>query len=105
MSRIEAIQHLLAQNPNDPDLYLMLANDLKGERRYGEAADALRSYLALMPPTADVGAAYRDLGICLDGTGEKDAARESYVKGIEAARSYRHQGLQTEIEDLLKGLA
>jgi len=104
MSRIDAIKDLLAQDPKDPDLHLMLAAELRKEDRYAEAAEALRAYLALMPPAADVGAAYRDLGICLERLGQTDAAKESYRKGVEAAIAHHHMGLQSEIEGLLKNV-
>ena len=105
MSRIDTIKELLAQDPKDPDLHLMLAAELRQENRHAEAVEALRNYLGLMPPTDDIGAAYRDLGICLERIGEKDAARESYTKGVQAAIRHHHMGLQTEIESLLKNLA
>ena len=57
-----------------------------------------------MPPTADLGSAYRDLGICLEKLGQADAARDTYRKGIEAAIKHHHMGLQNEIEGLLKNL-
>jgi Flp pilus assembly protein TadD len=105
MSRIDAIKAMLAQDPKDPDLHLMLASDLRQAERFAEAADALRAYLALMQPTADVGAAYRDLGICLHRLGQTDAARDSYRKGVAAAVAHHHMGLQGEIEGLLEDLA
>ena len=105
MSRIEAIKAMLAQDPQDPDLHLMLAADLRHAERFAEAADALRAYLALLAPTADVGAAYRDLGICLERLDQMDAAKEAYRKGIEAAAAHRHAGLQAQIEGLLADLA
>lgn len=104
MSRIEALKAMLAQDPKDPDLHLMLASDLRHAERFAEAADALRAHLALLPPTADVGAARRDLGICLERLGQTDAAKAMYRKGVEAAIAHRHAGLQTEIEGLLEGL-
>ena len=104
MSRIDAIKGLLAQDPKDPDLHLMLAAELRKETRYAEAVEALRAYLALMPPKADIGAAYRDLGICLERLGHTEAARETYRKGVEAALAHNHMGLQTEIQGLVKNL-
>jgi Flp pilus assembly protein TadD len=104
MSRIDAIRGLLAQDPKDPDLYLMLAAELRSEGLHAEAAGALRSYLGLMPPAADVGAAYRDLGICLEKIGQSDDARATYQKGVEAAKTHHHMGLQSEIETLLQDL-
>jgi Flp pilus assembly protein TadD len=105
MSRIEAIKALLDQDPEDPDLHLMLGAELRNDGRFAEAAEALRAYLGLVPPTADVGAAYRDLGICLDRLGQADQAAEAYREGIAAAIRHHHLGLQNEIEDLLKNLA
>ncbi len=104
MSRIDALRDLLAQDPRDPDLHLMLASDLRQAERFAEAAEALRGYLALVPPGADVGAAYRDLGMCLERLGQAEAAKESYRKGVEAAQRHRHAGLQGEIEGLLQDL-
>jgi Flp pilus assembly protein TadD len=104
MSRIDAIKELLAQDPKDPDLHLMLGAELRKENRHAEAVEALRSHLALVSPTDDVGAAYRDLGICLERIGQVEAARESYQKGVEAAIRHHHLGLQNEIEGLLKNL-
>ncbi len=105
MSRIDAIKAMLAQDPKDPDLHLMLASDLREAGQFSEAADALRAYLALMPTGADIGAAYRDLGICLERLGQRDAAKDSYGKGVAAAVTHHHMGLQGEIEGLLKNLA
>jgi len=105
MSRIDALKGLLAQDPKDPDLHLMLAAELRQESQHAEAAEALRAYLALMPPTADIGAAYRDLGICLERMGQRDAAGDTYRRGVEAAKAHHHMGLQNEIEGLLKTLA
>ncbi len=105
MSRIDALKAMLVQDPKDPDLHLMLAADLRETGQFAEAADALRAYLALMPPTADIGAAYRDLGICCERLGQADAAREQYRQGVEAAKAHHHMGLQGEIEGLLKNLA
>ncbi len=104
MSRIDALKEMLADDPKDPDLHLMLAAELRQAGRYAEGAEALRSYLALMPPTADLGSAYRDLGICLERLGQTDAARETWDKGLEAAAAHRHAGLQSEIESLLQSL-
>jgi Flp pilus assembly protein TadD len=104
MSRIDALKEMLADDPKDPDLHLMLAAELRQAGRYAEGADALQNYLALMPPSADLGSAYRDLGICLERLGQADAARETYRRGIEAAAAHRHAGLQSEIEDLLHNL-
>jgi len=104
MSRIDALKEMLADDPKDPDLHLMLAAELRQAGRYAEGAEALRNYLALMPQAADLGSAYRDLGICLEKLGQADAARETYRRGIEAAIGHRHAGLQNEIEGLLKHL-
>lgn len=104
VSRIDSIKELLADDPQDPDLHLMLAAELRQAGDYAEAANALRRYLALMPPAADLGSAYRDLGICLERLGQTDAARETWRKALEAAAAHRHAGLQSEIESLLQTL-
>jgi len=101
MSRIDALQKLLAKDPADTMTRYMLANELYKDGQYAEAATELEEYLKNVE---DEGAAYRILADAYLQIGKKKEARWALRQGAEAARVHHHEGMAEEFEDRLKEL-
>ena len=99
MSRISALQDLLAKNPRDAMTRYMLANELYKDGQFAEAAEALEEYLKNVE---DEGAAYRILAEAYLQIGKKKEAQWALRQGAEAARVHHHEGMAEEFEDKLK---
>lgn len=82
-NRLEMIQQLLAQNPNDSFLLYGLANEYKNQ---GDLPKAIESYHDLMERNPDYVAAYYQCGQAYEKTGNEAAAAAVYDKGMEVAR-------------------
>jgi Flp pilus assembly protein TadD len=100
-SRIETLEQMLAQNPEDATLHYMLGNEYFKAQIYDRAVTALRRYLSL---TDDEGAAYRLLAQSLNRLGEIDQARHAYRDGLAVATRHRHQPMIEEYTQALKDL-
>lgn len=101
-SRIEALQQMLAQDPEDATLHYMLGNEYFKVQMHDQAVGSLRRYLAL---TDDEGAVYRILAQALIRLGEMEAARQAYQDGLAAATRHGHQPMIEEYTRALQDLA
>lgn len=100
-SRIEALEQLLAQNPEDATLHYMLGNEYFKAQNYEQAVTTLRRYLSLAD---DEGAAYRLLAQSLDRLGKIEEARRAYQDGLAVATRHHHQPMIEEYTQALKDL-
>lgn len=82
MSRIESIRELLASSPDDTFLLYSLGMELLGGDHPAEAAEQFRRVIQLDP---DYLAAYAQLGLALQATGDNAAAAEVFAQGVEVA--------------------
>ena len=98
-SRLESLEKMLKTMPKDRRLRYFLAVEYRKASRPADAAEQLRTYID-MAPAEDVGAAWRDLGLCLEDLGRKDEAHDAYRRGIQAAQAHRHGDLANEIQAL-----
>ena len=101
MSRITALQDLLAKNPRDAMTRYMLANELYKDGQFAEAADELEEYLKAVE---DEGAAYRILADAYLQIGKKKEAQWALRQGAQAARVHHHEGMAEEFEEKLAEL-
>jgi predicted Zn-dependent protease len=103
-SRIEMFKQMLESDPENTLVRFGLANEYLKEERYEEAIAALNDYLQRAD---DEGAAFGMLARAYEKTGQREAAREAYLRGIEAARLHGHPSmaedysmtLETDYED------
>lgn len=72
--------------PKEPELLLCLGRLSMREKFWGKARDYLDASIALAPTTE----AYKELGAVLEITNEKEAALESYKKGIQQSDETCH---------------
>lgn len=83
MGRLEDLQRLLEQDPENNRLQYMLAMELLGQGRAADAAAVLRTLLERDPAYVP---AYYQAGRASEQAGDFDAARDYYRRGIDAAR-------------------
>jgi Flp pilus assembly protein TadD len=102
ISRIDALQQMIARDPRDETAHYMLAHEQFKAERYAEAVTALRAYLEL---AEDEGAAYRMLAQSLERLGQREGARQAYRDGLAAARRHHHQPLIEEYTQALDDLS
>jgi predicted Zn-dependent protease len=103
-SRIETFKQMLESDPENALVRFGLANEYLKAERYEEAITALKDYLQR---SDDEGAAFGMLARAYEGVGQRERARESYQRGIEAAELHGHPSmaedyrmtLQTDYED------
>ena len=100
-SRIEILEQMLAQDPEDATLHYMLGNEYFKAQMHDQAAGSLRRYLALAD---DEGAAYRTLAQALIRLGKMEAARQAYQDGLAAATRHGHQPMIEEYTRALQDL-
>ncbi|HEX6853519.1 MAG TPA: hypothetical protein VF139_19135 [Candidatus Polarisedimenticolaceae bacterium] len=100
--RLDALRAMVAKFPEDPRPRFFVAHELVKAGAFAEAVEHYRAYLLL--EKGDVGAAWRELGRCLERTGEPQQAADAYRRGIASARENGHAGLASEIEMLLDEL-
>jgi predicted Zn-dependent protease len=103
-SRIETFKQMLESDPENALVRFGLANEYLKAEQYEEAIVALRDYLQRAD---DEGAAFGMLARAYEKMGQREKARESYQRGIEAARLHGHPSmaedyrmtLETDYED------
>lgn len=100
-SRLDAFRSMVAKNPTNPLARFGLANEAYKERLFEEARENYEAYLAV---SDDEGNAYGKLGEVLHALGRVDEARASVRRGIEAARRFRHAGLEYDLVKQLEDL-
>jgi predicted Zn-dependent protease len=100
--RIDALKGMLEKSPKDAMLHYFLGNEYFRLRKYGEAIEAIQTYLNL---AEDEGAAYRTLAQSLERIGKISEAQLAYRQGIEAATRHGHPGMAAEFEAAVKELA
>lgn len=89
-SRIDTFKQMLESDPDNALVRFGLANEYLKAERFEEAIDALNNYLQRAD---DEGAAFGMLARAYERVGMRDEARESYLRGIEAANKHHHPSM------------
>jgi predicted Zn-dependent protease len=103
-SRIETFKQMLESDPENTLVRFGLANEYLKAEQYEDAVTALNEYLQRAD---DEGAAFGMLARAYEKVGQRDRAREAYLRGIEAAELHGHPSmaedyrmtLETDYED------
>ena len=85
-SRSEIFRLMAEQDPGNEMIWYGLGTEYLKEERWAEAASALRQVIELKP---DYTAAYQMLGTALAASGETEAARQVWTKGVTVAHGGR----------------
>jgi predicted Zn-dependent protease len=92
-SRIDTFKQMLEGDPENGLVRFGLANEYLKAEKYEEAIDALNNYLQ---KTDDEGAAFGMLARAYEKVGMRDEAKESYLRGIEAAEKHSHPSMAAD---------
>ena len=98
-SRIDTFKQMLESDPENTLVRFGLANEYLKAERYEEAILALNDYLQRAD---DEGAAFGMLARAYEKVGQRDEAREAYLRGIEAAQLHGHPSMADEYRTTLE---
>jgi predicted Zn-dependent protease len=98
-SRIDTFKQMLEVDPENDLVRFGLANEYLKAERYEEAISALNDYLQRAD---DEGAAFGMLARAFEKVGQRDSAREAYMRGIEAAQLHGHPSMADEYRATLE---
>lgn len=101
MSRMQALEGILAREPHDVTTHYMLGTEYFKAQMYDRAVATFRRYLAIAD---DEGAAYRMLAQSLLRLQHIEEARQAYRDGLAAATRHGHQPMIEEYTRALKDL-
>jgi predicted Zn-dependent protease len=92
-SRIDIFKQMLASDPVNTSILFGLAKEYEKAGLPEELIATLNRYVEL---SDDEGNAYGMLARAYEKVGQRDKARESYQRGIDAAASHGHPGMAEE---------
>lgn len=98
-SRIDTFKQMLESDPENTLVRFGLANEYLKAEQYEEAIVALSDYLQRAD---DEGAAFGMLARAYEKTGQRERAREAYLRGIEAAQLHGHPSMADEYRATLE---
>jgi predicted Zn-dependent protease len=98
-SRIETFKQMLENDSENTLVRFGLANEYLKAERYEEAILALRDYLQRAD---DEGAAFGMLARAYEKTGQREKAREAFMRGIEAAELHGHPSMAEDYRETLQ---
>jgi tetratricopeptide (TPR) repeat protein len=99
--RIKTLTEWMEADPNDPFLPYALALELKKHGNVNQAQKILKDLLQRFP---DYLAAYYQLGIMFEETGEKEEALKIYRSGLIKARAQKDTKTSGEINEAIQRL-
>lgn len=97
-NRLEILQSMLAQNPEDSFARYGLAMEYA---KSGNLERAINEFMALIALNRDYCAAYYHGGQALEKLGRVEEARDLYQRGIEAATRTGDQHTRSELQAAL----
>jgi len=100
-SRLEVLQNMIAQNPNDSFARYGLAMEYANS---GDLERALEQYRALLAADPNYSAAYYHGGQTLQKLGRVEEARALYQQGIEATTRIGDLHTRSELQAALDAL-
>ncbi len=92
-SRIDTFKQMLETDPENNLVRFGLANEYLKAERYEDAIDALNNYLQRAD---DEGAGFGMLARAYEKIGMRDQAKESFLRGIEAAEKHNHPSMASD---------
>jgi len=100
-SRLEALERMLGNRPDDSRLRFGLALEYLNAGRIEDGVRELSTYLEVAD---DEGNAWGRLGAALAELGRTDEALDAYARGIEAARRHGHPTMVEELTATMRDL-
>ena len=100
-ARLEALERMVGNRPDDLRLRFGLALEYLGADRAEDGVRELRRYLEA---GTDEGNGWGRLGSALDGLGRREGALEAYEMGIEASMRHGHPTMAEEFREIVEGM-
>jgi cytochrome c-type biogenesis protein CcmH/NrfG len=100
-TRLQQIQQMLAEEPNDPQLRYMLAMEYVSQ---GDDRQAVKSFRDLLSSVPDYVPAYMQAGRALVRLGQDDEARSVFQQGIATAERQQDLHARDEMQGMLAEL-
>jgi predicted Zn-dependent protease len=100
-ARLEALERVLGNRPDDLRLRFGLALEYLAA---GRAEDGVRELRRYLDAGTDEGNGWGRLGSALDGLGRREGALEAYEKGIEASMRHGHPTMAEEFREIVKDM-
>ena len=101
VDRLEQLQEMLKEDPNDPFLHYAVGLELAKKKNYQEAMSAFQQVIQLDETYI---AAYYQLGILFIEIDIVDVAKTYIEKGMEIAMLKKDFKSKGELEELLEGI-
>jgi predicted Zn-dependent protease len=92
-SRIDIFKQILETDPGNSNVLFGLAKEYEKAGKHEDVVEILNRYLA---GSDDEGNAYGMLASAYERIGQRDKARETYRRGIEAAIAHGHPSMAEE---------
>ena len=99
MQRLQQLQNLLQQDPDDAFLLFAIAKEYE---KAGALEEARESYLRILKKTHGYSAAYYHLGKLLEQLGDRAAAAEIYKEGLQVTRAQNDLHAFSELQTALE---
>jgi Tfp pilus assembly protein PilF len=96
--RMQKLEQMLQREPDD--LFLLYAVAME-HRKLGNQAEAMRYLSQVLAKDPDHCAAHHQLAQVRESMGEKEAARQAYRAGIEAANRVGNKHARHEMQEAL----
>lgn len=101
-TRIALLRQLAAESPDDATTHFLLGRELLA---HGHAVEAMGAFEDAIRVEPDYAAAYRQLGNAMEAAGRREAAAETYRRGIAVAERTNDLQAGKEMAAFLKKLA
>ena len=98
MSRLEQLQQMLQEEPNDVFLQYAIAIEYFSVGNYEKALDCLKAIIQSNP---DYLAAYYQTGKCHEELKQFEEAKNMYTKGVELAQKQGNTKTRNELSEAL----
>jgi E3 SUMO-protein ligase RanBP2 len=99
--RVQALERMLARNPDDVRAHFGLASELEKLGDWPRVVQHLRAYLQAAD---DQGNAWGRLGKALAQLGDVQGAQAAYASGVRAAHRHGHPSMAAEFEASIEEL-
>ena len=98
-SRIEIFKQMLANDPINTSVLFGLAKEYEKAGQTSDLIETLERYLAV---SEDEGNAYGMLARAYEQSGQRDKAKQVYLRGIEVAVSHGHPSMADEYRSIIE---
>jgi predicted Zn-dependent protease len=98
-SRIEIFKQMLVNDPINSSVLFGLAKEYEKAGETSDLIETLERYIAI---SDDEGNAYGMLARAYEQSGQRDQAKQTYLRGIEVANAHGHPSMAEEYRSIIE---